>query len=202
LGVGLVTIHSRSNLRGNDGLPFGNGEDTAVNLLLLVRDPAAPSQISLLLVESFRNNPALLTFMIGEGLADPSREPSEVRSTQEIEFEKETHVKGRIEVSDDMGAIDFETKFTAPEPVCTPAYPVTPGLVEEILYRLRISYAPERLFAISQVQTVYEPPVVKAFFELDIDASSPAADIFNGQTDVDRLRFIQQIQVIEEISPD
>ena len=206
LGRGLIAIHSRDNVRAGAGVPIDSGEEYVAILFLLVRDPAAPPAypppfgISLLLIESFNSNPATIDYLVSQGLMQ-AHESSEVKKTLEIELRKKgTKIKELIDFRDQRGTISLETRFVAPVPYYEPE--VTPDFVSEFPFRIRFSYAPERLFSMSYSRAVHEPLVEDALLYLQIDGLAGwAGQLFNGldKNDVIRLRYTHQAQVVDEM---
>ena len=205
IGVGMVVLHNRSNLRDENGDVIGNGKDIVAILLLLVSDPAAPPPgFSTLIIESFTNNKDLIEYSAEKGIGEEDRKASEVKVTHEVEVKEDRRkMKGKFDISNIKGKIMFGTQFIAPEPYYDPLLMDVDDIVKEIPFRLRFASDPQRMFALSILRTIYELPVEETSFNLhiDIDESSMANQIFSGvdQKDVTRLRFVHQIQIADEL---
>ncbi len=205
LPVAILIIHDRHNVRGDLGQITGNGDYILINVLLLLKETPASNHFTILLVKTFNSNQAAVDYAVSKGVIDDSSVASEMKITLNTKRDEDgTKVKSKFELLDPEDTITFQTKWVEPEPTHFPTSLLTPGYFVEISpYLLRFAFAPERLFEVAQQRTIYEPSVSDIFLKLDINLSGPLGAIFNDLTeaDVNRFRFVHQIQTLDEIIP-
>jgi hypothetical protein len=204
--AGILLMSDRHNLRDNEGELIPNSEDFLLALFLLVYDSASPSNISLLLVKSFYSNADIISYLVNYEILSPDAYASSIVYSYKAE---QNSIDGKVEVNDEFAEVISKVKFIAPRPYAQPVQnPPEDPLVWEFPSRLRYNFDPTRLFAYSVHRTVYEPQVGEVELKLKISISDPsgetlADEIFNSvnETNITRVRFMRQIQVINEIVP-
>ena len=105
---------------------------------------------------------------------------------------------------DPEDTITFQTEWVEPEPTHFPMSLLPPDDFVTLSPNLiRFDFAPERLFEFALQRTIYDPSVLDIFLKLDINLSGPLGAIFNDLTEanVNRFRFVHQIQTLDEIIP-
>jgi hypothetical protein len=204
--VALVLTHNRFAMRDHTGAMLGNGEDTAVVLMPLVVEPEGG--YGLIVVGGFRTNQAVADYIHEQGLIEaPLVSPIKSIHTEALKWDGETHVTSLFQVRDPAGTLRFEANWVKPEPYHFHSQDPL-GFLAEYPITLRFAGAPELTYAVELFRTYYEPTVgdPDLSFHLDIaglpecwdgEGAVCAGDIFNGQNDVTRFRFVKHVEAID-----